>query len=348
VLVWLKRLWRCPEPWCGQRTWTETSEAIRPRAVLTERARRWAMRRVGAHGETVASVARQLGVGWYTVMRGVREYGEPLIEDPNRLDQITGLGVDEHVWAHASVRRRTGFATGIVDLTPGRPPRLLDVVQGRTGNAYAAWIGERDDAWRQRISLAALDPFRGYATALATTLTEAGRVLDAFHVVRLGNDVVDQVRRRVQQETLGHRGHKHDPLYQVRRLLRRGAEALSDKQLRRIDAALQGGDPNWEVTVAWACAQQLRAVYHAPTVEEGRRRAVKMLDSLHTCRSPRWPGSGAPCVPGAPSSSPTSTPAAPPTAPPRRSTCSSGNTAGPPTDSQTSATTGCDYCSPAD
>ena len=128
VLVWVKRLWRCAEPACGQRTWAETSPAIAPRAVLTERARSWAMRRVGAHGQTVASVARQLGVGWHTVMRAVRDYGTPLIADPARLEDVRGLGVDEHVWAHAGLRRRTGFATGIVDLTRGRQARLLDVV----------------------------------------------------------------------------------------------------------------------------------------------------------------------------------------------------------------------------
>jgi transposase len=44
--------------------------------------------------------------------------------------------------------------------------------------------------------------------------------LDAFHVVRLGTQVVDEVRRRVQQDTLGRRGHKHDPLYKIRGLLR--------------------------------------------------------------------------------------------------------------------------------
>ncbi|HMA46043.1 MAG TPA: ISL3 family transposase, partial [Frankiaceae bacterium] len=260
ALVWSKRLWRCRQPDCAQRTWSEASAAIRPRAVLTERARAWAMRRVGAHGETVASVARQLGVGWHTVMRAVREYGEPLVADLARLDGVTGLGVDEHMWAHAGPRRRTGFATAVVELTPGRPPRLLDVVPGRTGAVYASWIEERETEWREGIRLAALDPFRGYATALAATLPDAVRVLDAFHVVRLGNEVVDAVRRRVQQETLGHRGHKNDRLYQVRRLLRRGVETLSDSAHRRLDAALQAGDPHWEVTTAWHCAQRLRAV----------------------------------------------------------------------------------------
>jgi hypothetical protein len=49
------------EPDCPRRTWTETSEHIRPRASLTERARREAYRRVGQDGETAARVAGQYG-----------------------------------------------------------------------------------------------------------------------------------------------------------------------------------------------------------------------------------------------------------------------------------------------
>jgi hypothetical protein len=39
VLAWRKRVWRCVEPACAVRTWTEQRVAIRPRAVLTCRAR---------------------------------------------------------------------------------------------------------------------------------------------------------------------------------------------------------------------------------------------------------------------------------------------------------------------
>ena len=49
---------------------------------------------------------------------------------------------------------------------------------------------------------------------------EATSVLDAFHVVKLGSQVVDEVRRRVQQTIHGHRGRKNDPLYRIRNLLR--------------------------------------------------------------------------------------------------------------------------------
>lgn len=248
--------------------------------MLTERARRWAMWRGGQHHKTVAGVARQLGVGWHTVLRAVRDYGQPLLDDPARLDAVTALGVDEHVWSHAGPGRPTRFATGIVDLTSGRSPQLLDVVPGRTGKVYADWLAEREAAWRQRVRIAVLDPFRGYGKALSAGLL---RVLDAFHVVKLGNDAVDQARRQVAQDTLGHRGHKGDPLYQVRRLLRRGAETLPDRQIRRLDLALAAGDRHEEVAVAWQCAHQLRAVYRAPNPAEGRRRARRVLDILPSC-----------------------------------------------------------------
>lgn len=45
VLMWKKREWRCGEPACPGGTWREHSSQIRPRAVLSERARRWASHR---------------------------------------------------------------------------------------------------------------------------------------------------------------------------------------------------------------------------------------------------------------------------------------------------------------
>jgi transposase len=57
TLIWLKRVWHCHEPACPRRTWTETSEHIRPRSSLTERARREGCCRVGEDGDTVARVA---------------------------------------------------------------------------------------------------------------------------------------------------------------------------------------------------------------------------------------------------------------------------------------------------
>ncbi|MFL6139862.1 MAG: transposase family protein [Frankiaceae bacterium] len=171
TLVWVKRVWRCVEPTCPRATWTETSEAIRARASLTERARREACRRVGEDGHAVAQVAAAFGVAWGTLMRAVREHGAPLVDDPSRLAGVSALGVDETAFLAASARRPTRFVTGVVDLTG--PPRLLDVLPARTGIALSSWMSGRDEAWRAGASVAALDPFRGYATALRTSLPHA-------------------------------------------------------------------------------------------------------------------------------------------------------------------------------
>jgi Transposase len=88
-------------------------------------------------------------------------------------------------------------------------------------------------------------------------------------------NAMDEVRRRVQQDTLHRRGHRDDPLYKIRGLLRHGAENLSERQIARLDAALDAGDPDYEVTVAWHCYQQLRSIYHA--THEGAYALVKTL-----------------------------------------------------------------------
>ncbi|MEX5259353.1 transposase [Kocuria sp. CPCC 205263] len=116
-------------------------------------------------------------------------------------------------------------------------------------------------------------------------LPEAITVLDAFHVVKLGGQVVDEVRRRVQQDTLGHRGRAGDPLYGIQRTLQIGVEHLTEKQIRRLNARLEAGDPHHEVTLAWQCYQKLRAAYHARP-ETGRRLVAEILAAFPSCPIP--------------------------------------------------------------
>ena len=63
-----------------------------------------------------------------------------------------------------------------------------------------------------------------YRAGLSPHLDHAVRVADPFHVVRVANRCLDTVRRRVQNDLLGHRGRKNDPLYRIRKLLLSGPE----------------------------------------------------------------------------------------------------------------------------
>jgi transposase len=209
VVLWCKRIWRCREPACGVRTWTERTAAIGPRVVLTERARAEASRRVGKDAHAVAAVARDLGVGWQTIMRAVRDHGARLVDDPQRLAGVAALGLDETSFLKATRVVPTRWVTGLVDLERGR---LLDLVADRTRAAVDGWLGARSPAWLAQVATVALDPWRGYASALVAPLGHATVVVDHFHAIRLANIVVDQARRRTQQATLGHRGRKQGPV----------------------------------------------------------------------------------------------------------------------------------------
>jgi transposase len=267
VLAWRKRIWRCTEPACGVRTWTEQVAAIRPRAVLTERARAEACRRVGKDAHAVAAVARDLGVGWATVMRAVADHGRPLVEDPDRLNGVAALGLDETSFLKATRLAPTRYVTGLVDLERGR---LLDVVADRTRAAVDRWLSIRPRDWLAQVATVALDPWRGYASALAVPLGHARVVVDHFHAIRLANAVVDQVRRRTQQATLGHRGRKRDPLYRIRKLLLTAQEQLTQRGWVRLRAGLRAGDLTGEVAAAWQGKELLRAVYAAVAMPAAR------------------------------------------------------------------------------
>ena len=286
VLEWAKRVWRCAEPACPTVTFSERHSLIGPRAKLTARAIHWATDALADDDTTVSALSRHLGVDWHTLWDAVEVEAAARLEDPTRLVGVSTLGVDEHIWRPGR-RGHDRAVTSMVDLTRDGQgclrARLLDVVPGRSGTAYAAWLKARPAEFVAAVEQAALDPFRGYANAIRDELPDAVAVLDAFHVVRLGTAVVDEVRRRVQQHTLGHRGYKHDPLYKIRGLLRHGAEHLTVRQVARINAALAAGDPTWEVTVAWQCYQQLRSIYHAPSHAEGRRAAEQVIASFPSC-----------------------------------------------------------------
>jgi transposase len=267
VLCWRKRIWRCTEPACGVRTWTEQVAAIRPRAVLTERARAEACRRVGKDAHAVAAVARDLGVGWATVMRAVGDHGRPLVDDLTRLEGVAALGLDETSFLKATRVAPTRYVTGLVDLEGGR---LLDVVADRTRAAVDGWLAARSRGWLAQVTTVALDPWRGYASALVGPLGHATVVVDHFHAIRLANAVVDQVRRRVQQATLGHRGRKRDPLYRIRKLLLTAQEQLTSRGRVRLRAGFAAGDPTGEVAAAWQGKELLRAVYATGDLADAR------------------------------------------------------------------------------
>ena len=157
---------------------------------------------------------------------------------------------------------------------------------GRSGTVYKNWLAERGEDFRSGIQIATLDPFQGYKNAIDDQLQDATSVLDAFHIVKLAGDALDEVRRRVQQDTTGHRGRKGDPLYQIRNLLRASRDRLTKRQQERLREAFTADEAHISVEVAYHCAQQVRDVFHQATPAQGRRLAAHLIQRLPTCPIP--------------------------------------------------------------
>lgn len=259
-LVWNKRRWRCREPLCDAKTWTELSEHVDTQAVITHRAGVEACRQVGELARPVSTVAAEFGVCWWTVMNAVIEHGTRLVDDPDRVGPVRQLGVDETAFLKANRFHSTVYATGLVDL---QARIVIDMVKGNSAADLRGWTSNADPAWLAGIEVVATDLAESFRAGLSPHLDHAQRVADPFHVVRVGNRCLDKVRRRVQNETLGHRGRKPDPLYKIRKLLLTGAERVNEQGQDRVLLGLRAGDPNNEVLGAWLAKESVRDVYLA-------------------------------------------------------------------------------------
>ncbi len=258
-LLWRKHRWFCPTPECVVGSWTGIDERIAaPRLAMTDRAGRWVTEQVGRRGRTVNEIAVELSCDWHTINDAVIAYGTPLVDDPARIGEVEALGLDETLFARIGPWRTQAWSTSVVDVRRGQ---LLDVIGGRSSAGACQWLAGRDQAWLDAISWATLDLSGPWRLAFNTMLPYAVQVADPFHLVKLANQRLDEVRRRVQHETLGHRGHKNDPLYRSRRLLTKASERLDDRGRSKLVGLLEAGDPHGDVRLAWHAKEVVRSIY---------------------------------------------------------------------------------------
>ena len=285
VYVGRYRCRACSRSWCD-----DISQVAPPRAKLSFGALRWGLVCLIADNMSMNRIAAHLAVAWHTANEAILAYGEELLlADSTRFEGVRVIGVDEHVWRH---RGGDKYATVIVDLTPVRdhtgPARLLDVVQGRSTRVLSSWLAACPQEWKDNIEIVAMDGFSGFKSAAVSQLPGAVAVMDPFHVVHIAIDALEQCRQRVQQETLGHRGRKGDPLYAARKTLLTGTDILTDTSQARLDAVFACPD-HADVHATWRIYQDLLAAYRDRDPRRGKNTLRHLITTLtrpglpHTC-----------------------------------------------------------------
>ena len=208
----------------------------------------------------------------------VARWGEALLgADGDRVGEVEAVGVDETLFWRRGRWRTKVWYTSVVDVG-GR--QLIDIVPGRTAESAAGWFLAQPAEWRAGIRWAVLDMSGPYWTAYDRVLPNALQVADPFHVIRLANQRLDEVRRRVQNETLGHGVRKDDPLYRIRRLLTAASERISDRGQTRLRGLLEAGDPHGEVRTAWHAKETVRGIYDIDSPALALRYTLQFADDL--------------------------------------------------------------------
>ncbi len=281
-LIWVKRRWFCDQARCARGTFSEVTDQVPAFARSTARLCQALVAAVVVSGRAASEVARAHRVSWWLVQTMLSAAADVLLPDPDDM-LVRRLGVDEHRYRSVRYfrdpvggwRRYEPWMTTLVDTDTGR---VLGVVDGRDSTGLGTWLAARSSAWRDGVEVVAIDPSAAFRKALREQLPAAAVSVDAFHLVKLANDMVTQVRQRVIREQKGRRGRSVDPAWTNRRLLLRAGNTLSARALARLKATLRTDDPTDEIGAAWGVKEQLRALLSSGSLTDAHEQ--KMLLGL--------------------------------------------------------------------
>ncbi len=264
ALRWVRSRWKCGNPGCPRKTFTEWVPQVPPRCRITARLRDQAAHEVTERGIPPAEAARHAGISWPVAHKEFAARADALLdEDP---PPVAHLGIDEHRRGRArfAVDARTGEYVLLADRWHtcfsglDGEQGLLGQVQGRTADDAAYWLAGATPAWRDAVRVVCIDMCSIYAAAVRRMLPHATLTADLFHVVQLAVKATGDVRRRVVRAQYGRRGRSGDPEYGIKSLLVRNLEHLSPAQFAKVMDTLAGNRYGQQIALAWIAKEKLR------------------------------------------------------------------------------------------
>jgi transposase len=230
---------------------------------------------------TLTDVAELTLLSWDTV-KGIvkeqlaRDYSRP------RLRDVRYIAIDE---IHLGRKRK--FYTIVIDLEDGR---ILWAAAGR-GKSVLQGFWRRLRLAKAKIQAVATDMSAAYWSAVLENLPDAALVFDKFHVIKLMNERLDELRREMVREAEGPLKKK---IKGTRFLLLRRPEDLAEDQIPRLDEAMRLNEP---LMLGWYLKEELRELWSQPSrqamerflrdwcqkaIQTGIRQLGKMVNTLLT------------------------------------------------------------------
>jgi len=246
-----------------------------PRRTYTKSFERYALE-LSRH-MTIQDVARHLGVSWDVVKDIQKRYLSKHYSRP-RLKDLKLIAIDE-----ISIGRGHRYLTVVLDLLAGA---VVFVGDGKGTDALLPFWKKLKSS-KARIDAVAMDMSPSYISAVSTNLPEATIVFDHFHIIKMFNDKLAELRRDLQREA---EEADKEVLKGTRWLLLKNPENLRTDQNehQRLDAALNLNKP---LATAYYLKEDLRQLWQQKDkksaafflddwISSARSSDIKMLDKF--------------------------------------------------------------------
>jgi transposase len=199
---------------------------------------------------TILDVARHLGIGWDTVKEIQRTYLSTRFAKPD-LKNLELIAIDE-----ISIGKGHRYLTVVLDLVSGA---VVFVGDGRGADSLVPFWKRLKRA-KANIQAVAIDMSPAYISAVSANLPTATIVFDHFHLIKLFNDKLSNLRRDLQRQAEKD-GKK--VLKGTRWLLLKNPENLSPKydEKQRLEEALS---LNSSLATAYYLKEDLRQLWQQP------------------------------------------------------------------------------------
>jgi transposase len=227
-----------------------------PRRSYTQSFARYALEL--SHRMTIQDVADHLGVGW-DLIKDIQKADLQRRFKKVKLKKLRQLAIDE-----ISIGKQGRYLTVVLDLQSGA---VVFVGEGKGSEALKPFW-RRLRASRAKIQAVAMDMSPAYIKAVSEQLPKAQIVFDHFHIIKLFNEKLSDLRRELFHEATD-KLHK-DVLKGTRWLLLKNPDHLNFRQneRKRLDEALALNAP---LATAYYLKEELRQLWEQPNWRTARK-----------------------------------------------------------------------------
>ncbi len=176
----------------------------------------------------IANAAQLLGEHDTRLWRIVEHYVWRAVEKLD-LSEVRRIAADE-----TSARRGHDYISLFVDMARRKVVYVADGKDAATVKDFAGFL-EAHGGRREAVTDASIDMGAAFEAGIKENFPNAEITFDKFHVVKLANEAVDQVRREEARNNFQIKGRRYIFLKNVDRLTQEEKEALSQLEAQNLD-----------------------------------------------------------------------------------------------------------------